>query len=41
MAVTTGGMGRGKLIPTNTTLCPHDVMDGMAKANGKDAKKAV
>lgn len=37
MIVTTGLIGRGKLISSNSSFCPHDAISGKAIADGTDA----
>ncbi len=34
---TTGGISVGKILSANPAFCPHDVMEGVASADGADA----
>lgn len=36
-----GLMGVGKMMTTNSSLCPHDALEGLAMTDGYDACDAM
>lgn len=41
MTVSAGFMGVGKIMTTNSSLCPHDAVEGLAMTDGYDACLAM